>query len=127
MEDYAKAIAELEDQLNRAITVMRLEAENERLKIELAAMRGAANSYKTEVKRLEEESQRFADIGKMYREIKAEAVREFAKKTDEMITEIYNNHIFGNNDLGAEEKDAIINFSADVASGFDNLIKEMEK
>ncbi len=58
-------------------------------------------------------------------EIKAEAIKEFAEKTNKMITQIYNNHIFGNNDLNDEEKDAIINFSDDVVSGFANLVKEM--
>lgn len=57
--------------------------------------------------------------------LKAEAIKELANKTNEMITEIYNKHIFGNNDLEAEEKDAIINFSDDVVSGFNNLVKEM--
>ena len=52
-------------------------------------------------------------------------IKELAKRTNEMITKIYNKHIFGNNDLEAEEKDAIINFSDDVVIGFDNLVKEM--
>lgn len=58
-------------------------------------------------------------------QIKSEAYREFAEKTNKMITQIYNKHIFGNNDLNDEEKDAIINFSDDVVSGFANLVKEM--
>ena len=54
-----------------------------------------------------------------------DGIKEFAKKTDEMITEIYNKHIFGNNDLYDEEKEAIMNFSDDIVCGFDNLVKEM--
>ena len=44
---------------------------------------------------------------------------------NEIITEIYNKHIFGNNDLVDEEKDAIINFSDDITYKIDNLVKEM--
>ena len=57
-------------------------------------------------------------------QIKSEAIKGFAEKSNNMITEIYNKHIFGNNDLEAEEKDAIINFSDDVTYGFANLVKE---
>lgn len=56
--------------------------------------------------------------------IKAEAVKEFVEEINMMITEIYNKHIFGYNDLVAEEKDAIINFSDDVTSGLENLIRK---
>lgn len=66
-----------------------------------------------------------ADKDVLLKRAKAEAVKEFAKKTEKMITEIYNKHIFGNNDLEAEEKDAIINFSNDVTYRFGNLAKEM--
>lgn len=66
-----------------------------------------------------------ADKDVLLKRAKAEAVKEFAKKTEKMITEIYNKHIFGNNDLEAEEKDAIINFSNDVTYRFGNLVKEM--
>ena len=58
------------------------------------------------------------------KDIKAEAVREFTEEINMMITEIYNKHIFGSNDLVAEEKDAIINFSDDVTSGLENLIRK---
>lgn len=57
--------------------------------------------------------------------VKVKAIKEFAEKTDKMITEIYNKHIFGNNDLEDEEKEAIMDFSLDVTSGFDDLVKEM--
>lgn len=43
----------------------RKDAEIEKLEIELKAMRGAANSYKAEVERLQKEVEQFADIGKM--------------------------------------------------------------
>ncbi|MBR2848789.1 MAG: hypothetical protein IKB87_04980 [Clostridia bacterium] len=57
--------------------------------------------------------------------VRAEAIKEFAERGFKMITEVYNKHIFGNNDLEDEEKDAIINFSDDVTFGIDNLVKEM--
>lgn len=62
----------------------RQQAESEKLEIELKAMRGAANSYKAEVERLQKENERFADIGKMYSEIRAEAIKEFAERLKEM-------------------------------------------
>ncbi len=59
------------------------------------------------------------------RNARAEAIKEFAERAGVMITEVYNKHIFGANDLEAEEKDAIINFSDDITSGLDGLVKEM--
>lgn len=38
------------------------------------------NRQKAEIERLNEENKRFADIGKMYSEIKSEAIKEFAEK-----------------------------------------------
>ena len=97
MADYAETMAKLEDQLNCAETVMRLEAENERLKIELAAMRGAANSYKAEVERLREENKKqkaiieaiddamnplpfVTDFDKAIKTAQSEAVKKFAER-----------------------------------------------
>ena len=59
-------------------------------------------------------------------EIKIKAYKECIEKVNEIITEIYNKHIFGSNDLTDEEKDAVINFSDDVTSRIDNLLKESE-
>lgn len=56
---------------------------------------------------------------------KAEAIKEFAERVSEMITEVYNKHIFGYSDLSDKEKDAVINFSDDVSSGVENLVKEI--
>ena len=55
----------------------------------------------------------------------AEAYKECIEKVNEIITEIYNKHIFGSNDLTDEEKDSVINFSDDVTSSIDNLLKEL--
>ena len=57
---------------------------------------------------------------------KAKAIKELEDKTHKIITDIYNKHIFGrDNDLTDEEKDAIINFSDDIVSGFENIVKEI--
>lgn len=126
MADYAETIAKLKDQLNCAETVMRLEAENERLKIELAAMRGAANSYKAEVERLqaETEEQDQAIINALHRmgEIRVEAVREFAEKLKATPLRFRVDHIRLINEP-PESKMVLFVDDSDI----DNLIKEMEK
>ena len=58
--------------------VSELQHKNSELEIELKAMRGAANSYKAEVKRLQREQEIFGDIGKLYSEVKADAYKELA-------------------------------------------------
>ena len=92
------------------------------------------NRQQAEIEKLNEEKANFDNtilydleqVHKISEKSKTEAIKELAEKTNKMITEIYNKHIFDNNDLEAEEKDAIINFSDDVVYGFDNLVKEME-
>lgn len=79
------------------------------------------NSQKAEIERLENA---IINLDERYEKGYDEVIKEFAEKTNKMITQIYNKHIFGNNDLNDEEKDAIINFSDDVVSGFANLVKE---
>ena len=84
------------------------QAENERLKNSLAISKKETKRYATG-----------------YKTAKAEAYKECVAKVNKIITEIYNKHIFGDNDLLDEEKDAIINFSDDVTSKVDNILKEM--
>ena len=60
--------------------IKRQQAEIDRLTVELQAMRGAANSYKAEVERLKKETEQFANVGKLYSEVKAEAIKEFAER-----------------------------------------------
>ena len=67
--------------------INRQKAENEKLNIELKAMRGAANSYKAEVERLREEniiaSQKRANIFEIlnaYERGRTEAIKEFAER-----------------------------------------------
>ncbi len=64
------------------------------------------------------------EIDNLYRS-KSAMIKKFFVEVGEIITEIYNKHIFGNNDLEAEEKDAIINFSDDVTYRLEKLSKEM--
>ena len=110
--------------------------ERKELKAEIERLRENGNLLIVEaqkwLERFEEAKGRLANaicekypaIDDILADTNAEAIKEFAKKTNEMITQIYNKHIFGNNDLNDEEKDAIINFSDDVVSGFANLVKE---
>ena len=69
------------------------------------------------IQSLKEKHENENSKGKIYKEVLA--------KVNGIITEIYNKHIFGNNDLEAEEKDAIINFSDDITYRLDNLLKEL--
>lgn len=55
---------------------------------------------------------------------KTEVVREILEKIDKIIDKHYNKHIFGNNDLEDEEKEAVINFSDDVTYDIDKLKEE---
>ena len=56
---------------------------------------------------------------------KGELYKEILAKVGEIITEIYNKHIFGSNDLTDEEADAVINFSDDVTYALDKALKEL--
>lgn len=88
--------------------INRLQAENERLKNAYKQCAWERDTFEQELKTA-----------------KAEAYKECIEKVSNIITEIYNKHIFGDNDLEAEEKDAIINFSDDVTYAIDNLLKEL--
>ena len=97
--------------------INRLKAENEKLNIELKAMRGAANSYKAEVERLQSaNSYQKGLIDRMYigqkslvDYAKSEAIKEFAER---LITE--SAWFDSNYDEWLISKDDI-----------DNLVKEM--
>jgi hypothetical protein len=84
---------------------------------------------RAEIERLCEEAICYKDLWYKAEEnahnAKSEAIKEFAEKTHKMVTEIYHKHIFGNYDLEDEEKEAIMDFSLDITSGFDDLVKEM--
>lgn len=75
------------------------QAEIEKLNVELVGMRGACNSYKmhydntkAELERLQTETKYFSDIGKMYSEIRAEAIKEFAGDIYEEIDKAIKNN-----------------------------------
>lgn len=51
-------------------------------------------------------------------------VEKIFAEIDKIIDKHYNNHIFGNNDLEDEEKEAVINFSDDVTYDIDKLKEE---
>ena len=67
--------------------IKRQQAEIDRLNIDLKAMRGAANSWKAEVKRICKKE--FDNIEIDIEAIKSEAVREFAERYKKEITERY--------------------------------------
>ncbi len=92
---------------NAAELIERLYAENERLK-----------------NHIQEGIDLAKQTPKMIELVKAEAYKECIEKVGEIITEIYNKHIFGSNDLTDEEKDAIINFSDDITEKIRKLIEE---
>ena len=50
-----------------------------------------------------------------------EAEKEIFSEIDKIIDEIYNRHIFGNNELDDIEHEAIMNFSADISYRIDKL------
>jgi hypothetical protein len=56
---------------------------------------------------------------------KIEAIKELAIRFNEMVTEIYNKHIFGYFDLDDSEKEAVMNFSGDITFVFDKIVEEM--
>ena len=116
--------------------INRLKAENEKLTIELKAMRGAANSYKAEVERLKEEDKNQklvleeiedfinplpfeTDFAKAIRIAKSEARKEFAErlkeKSSSCVTSTNGREIY-------ETKSYTI-----MATTIDNLLEEMER
>ena len=55
---------------------------------------------------------------------KSETAREIFDEIEKIIDEKYNHYIFGNNDLDDLEHEAIINYSDDLSSSFDELKKK---
>ena len=69
------------------------------------------NRQQAEIERLQNENNQFADIGKMYSEIKTEAIKEFAERLKENLIE--------------ESYDDVQFFKVVGESDIDNLVKEM--
>ena len=55
---------------------------------------------------------------------KIEVVKELAIRFDEIVTGIYNKHIFGY-DLYDGEEEAVMDYAVDITCAFENLVKEM--
>ena len=69
------------------------------------------NRQQAEIERLQTENNQFADIGKLYSEIKTEAIKEFAERLKENLIE--------------ESYDDVQFFKVVGESDIDNLVKEM--
>ncbi len=57
---------------------------------------------------------------------KTKICKDILTKVNDIITTVYNKHVFGHNDLSSEEIDAVINFSDDITYEIGNLLKEIE-
>lgn len=96
----------------------RQRAENEKLKIELQAMRNAANGYKAEIKRLKDYNENLitanTELSNEILEIKSEAIKEFTERLKESIYAQENR----------VDIDGIILLTR-IDKCIDNLVKEM--
>ena len=82
------------------------------------------NRQQAEIERLQTEDNQFADIGKMYSEIRAEAIKEFVERLQEKA-----------DDIGIDEDGFLFTISAEWKTWFrvgdwceeiiDNIVKEM--
>jgi hypothetical protein len=75
------------------------------------------NRQKAEIERLQNENKRFADIGKLYSEVRADAIKEFAEKLTNRICENVNRSLDNPNGNNY--------YPIDVYEDIDNLVKEM--
>ena len=117
-------IPKLQSSLDRANKYgIETEKENERLK--------------AEIERLKKENHRFADIGKMYSEIRAEAYKEFAEQVQEEIADALHSNYKARGEKAQEipiytESEFLSYCSGKIdclrglADFIDNLVKEME-
>lgn len=99
--------------------ITRQQAEIERLETELKAMRGAANSYKAEVERLEKDLTKCKLEKEMLHqtvsEIRANAIKEFVERLE--------NNLFNCDVTG--DRDNVGYITSNVHSIINNLVKEM--
>ena len=87
--------------------INRQKAENSNLTSHLTSLQNDLTSAKAEIEGLQKENHWFADIGKMYSEVRAEAVKEFAERLKAIIIKCPKN------------------FISITAKDIDNLLKEM--
>lgn len=71
------------------------------------------------INRQRAEIERFADIGKMYSEVIAEAIKEFAERVKEKITDYYENQ-----DQEEDEGSAVCDYLSYLDCDIDDLVKE---
>lgn len=112
---YAKTVLEAFDELSR----QKAEIENYIKVAEYQQNLTPKKSFeikelKAEIERLQKENNQFADIGKMYSEIKAEAIKEFAERLK--------NYYINNKRYRRPYAHTLIDFLFDI---IDNLVKEM--
>lgn len=79
---------------------------------------------KAEIKRLKKEQQQFADIGKMYSEVRAEAVNEFAERLKEDIANDRLENFM--NGLKGTPMPKVLTYDC-IEDYIDNLVKEMKE
>lgn len=91
--------------------INRQQVKNKELDEKLIIQKGLIDTQQAEIKRLKKEQHQFADIGKMYSEVRAEAVKEFAERLKDKV-------------YYCEKRDNTDNFVIDEMD-IDNLVKEM--
>ena len=106
--------------------INRLQEEKQNLEVELQAMRGAANSYKAEVERLKAKVNHYnycyeSFINTPISRIKAEAYKEFAEKTNNIIDSLIEKYSIKD----FEEFKAICQILRGLKIDTNNLLKEM--
>ena len=87
--------------------INRQKAENINLNGHLEQLKSRYDNARAEIERLQKENHWFADIGKMYSEVRAEAVKEFAERLKAIIIKCPKN------------------FISITAKDIDNLLKEL--
>ena len=88
--------------------INRQQAEIERLNAISDRLNTICTNQDLEIEKLKKENERFADIGKMYSEVRAEAIKEFAERLKEEIVEALRSNYNAQNEriLKTNEKDA---------------------
>lgn len=107
---------------NAAELIERQAAEIKNLTNDVAISRKETKEYKAGYKVACSERNEFLE---QLETAEIKAYKECIEKVSKIITEFYNKHVFGSNDLTDEEKDAIINFSDDITDKLRKLKEEM--
>ena len=124
-EEWSRsATAEKLKNIELQLEIEQLKKDKDGLAVALANAVGRNVGFKEDIERLQTENNQFADIGKMYSEIRAEAIKEFAERLQEKA-----------DDIGIDEDGFLFTISAEWKTWFrvgdwceeiiDNLVKEM--